>query len=216
MPKIDIASVAADRTRPYPARYAGAIAGREKQKLGDALGLTQFGVNITRIPAGSASALRHWHEQEDEFIYMLEGELVLQEDDGARVLKPGDAAGFKAGSRIGHCLINRTSGDAVYLDVGTRERVVGEPPADAEAVGADRREQVPAVGRAGGFHDAGNRAHREPRVAAADLAAALDEHDAEAAVAPLQVECQLAVPRFEDPQRHDRAGKRDATEGKHR
>jgi len=120
MPKIDIASVAADRTRPYPARYAGAIAGREKQKLGDALGLTQFGVNITRIPAGSASALRHWHEQEDEFIYMLEGELVLQEDDGARVLKPGDAAGFKAGSRVGHCLINRTSGDAVYLEVGTR------------------------------------------------------------------------------------------------
>lgn len=64
--------------------------------------------------------MRHWHEQEDEFIYMLEGELVLQEDEGETVLKPGDAAGFKAGSGIGHCLINRGAVDAIYLEVGTR------------------------------------------------------------------------------------------------
>ncbi len=96
------------------------IAGREKQRLGDAVGLTQFGVNVTRIKPGSASALRHWHEQEDEFIYMLEGELVLAENDGETVLKPGDAAGFKAGSGIGHCLINRGTRDAIYLEIGTR------------------------------------------------------------------------------------------------
>ena len=96
------------------------ISGREKQRIGDAVGLTQFGVNITRIKAGAASALRHWHEQEDEFIYVLEGELVLQENDGETLLRPGDAAGFKAGSGVAHCLINRTQHDAVYLEVGTR------------------------------------------------------------------------------------------------
>jgi uncharacterized cupin superfamily protein len=84
------------------------------------VGLTQFGVNVTRIKPGSGSALRHWHEHEDEFIFMLEGELVLQENDGETVLRPGDAAGFKAGSPVGHCLINRGSTDAVYLEVGTR------------------------------------------------------------------------------------------------
>src|SRR5262249_55171423 len=90
------------------------------RRIGDAVGLTQFGVNITRIKAGSASALRRWHEQEDEFVYMLEGELVLCENDGETVLKTGDAAGFKAGSGIAHCLVNRTDRDAIYLEVGTR------------------------------------------------------------------------------------------------
>src|SRR5262249_4272459 len=90
------------------------------RRIGDAVGLTQFGVNITRIKAGSASALRHWHEQEDEFVYMLEGELVLCENDGETVLKAGDAAGFKSGSGVAHCLVNRTDRDAIYLKVGTR------------------------------------------------------------------------------------------------
>jgi uncharacterized cupin superfamily protein len=120
MPKIDIARIPAQQIASYPKEFASVISGREKQKIGDALGLTQFGVNITRIKAGSASALRHWHEEEDEFIYMLEGELVLQENDGETVLKPGDAAGFKANSGVGHCLINRTGRDAVYLEIGTR------------------------------------------------------------------------------------------------
>jgi uncharacterized cupin superfamily protein len=79
-------------------------------------------VNITRIKAGSASALRHWHEHEDEFIYMLEGELILRENEGETVLSPGDAAGFKAGSGIAHCLVNRSERDSVYLEVGTRAR----------------------------------------------------------------------------------------------
>src|SRR5262244_22839 len=120
MPKIDIARVPAQPIASYPKEFAPVISGREKRRLGDAVGLTQFGVNITRIEAGSASALRHWHEHEDEFIYMLEGELVLQENDGETVLKPGDAAGFKAGSGIAHCLVNRSDRDAVYPEVGTR------------------------------------------------------------------------------------------------
>jgi len=120
MPKIDIAKIPAQQIASYPKEFAAVIAGREKQKIGDAVGLSQFGVNITRIKAGSASALRHWHEKEDEFIYMLEGELVLQENDGETVLKPGDAAGFRAGSGVAHCLINRSSRDAIYLEIGTR------------------------------------------------------------------------------------------------
>ena len=120
MPKIDIAKIPAQKLAAYPQRFAAVIAGREKQRLGDAVGLTQFGVNITRIKPGSASALRHWHEQEDELIYMLEGELVLCEDGGETVLRAGDAAGFKAGSGNGHCLVNRGSRDALYLEVGTR------------------------------------------------------------------------------------------------
>jgi uncharacterized cupin superfamily protein len=122
MPKIDIAKVPAQPIASYPKEFAPVISGREKQRIGDAVGLTQFGVNITRIKAGSASALRHCHEQEDEFIYMLEGELVLRENDGETVLRPGDAAGFKAGSGIAHCLVNRTPRDAVYLEVGTRAK----------------------------------------------------------------------------------------------
>jgi uncharacterized cupin superfamily protein len=118
MPKIDIAKVPAQQIASYPKEFAPVISGREKQRIGDVVGLTQFGVNIARIKAGAASALRHWHEQEDEFIYILEGELVLQENDGETVLKAGDAAGFKAGSGIAHCLLNRTIRDAVhYPDV---------------------------------------------------------------------------------------------------
>ena len=122
MPKIDIAKVPARPIASYPKEFATVISGREKQRIGDAAGLTQFGVNITRIKPHSASALRHAHQNEDEFIYMLKGELVLHENDGETVLKLGDAAGFKAGSGIAHCLINRTDSDAVYFEVGTRAK----------------------------------------------------------------------------------------------
>ncbi len=122
MPKIDIKSVPWTNTASYPKEFAYAIAGREKQRIGDAVGLTQFGVNIARIKPNSMSALRHWHESEDEFIYVLEGELVLHENDGETVLKPGAAAGWRANGGVGHCLINRTDRDAVYLEVGTRSK----------------------------------------------------------------------------------------------
>lgn len=122
MPKIDMSKIPMQLIASYPKEFAVVISGREKQKLGDAVGVTQFGVNISKIKAGSASSLRHWHESEDEFIYMLEGELVLKENDGETVLKPGDAAGWRANGGIGHCLINRGTRDALYLEVGTRSK----------------------------------------------------------------------------------------------
>ena len=120
MPKVDIANVPVKSGSFYPAPFQAEHQGRHKQALGDAVGLTQFGINIACIEPGQSSALRHWHEQEDEFIYMLEGELVLIENNGETVLKPGDAAGFKAGSGIAHKLENRSARDAVYFEVGTR------------------------------------------------------------------------------------------------
>src|SRR5436189_174483 len=99
-------------TRPWSSRATPPAA----RPTGDAVGLTQFGVNIARIKANSKSALRQWHESEDEFIYLLEGELMLHEDSGETVLKPGDAAGWRANGGIGHCLINRTGKDALYLE----------------------------------------------------------------------------------------------------
>jgi uncharacterized cupin superfamily protein len=120
MPKVDIAKLPVKSGTFYPAPFQGEHKGRHKQALGDAVGLTQFGVNIARIEPGQSSALRHWHEQEDEFIYLLEGELVLIENDGETVLKPGDAAGFKAGSGVAHKLANRGNRDAVYFEVGSR------------------------------------------------------------------------------------------------
>jgi uncharacterized cupin superfamily protein len=120
MPKIDISAVPIDTSTFYPPQFRDVVNGREKQKLGNAAGLTQFGVNLTRIRPGAASAMRHWHQHEDEFIYVVQGELVLVENDGEVRLKPGDAAGFKAGVDNGHCLINRSTRDALYLEVGTR------------------------------------------------------------------------------------------------
>ena len=127
MPKIDIDKLPFKHLGAYPEEFRHVIAGREKKRLGDSVGLSQFGVNITRLAPGAASALRHWHEAEDEFIYLLEGELVLVEDGGETTLKPGDAAGFPANSGDGHCLCNRTAKDALYLEIGTRaarERVI--------------------------------------------------------------------------------------------
>ena len=136
MPKVDIAKVPVKSGTFYPAQFQAECKGRHKQAIGDAIGLTQFGVNITRIEPGQTSALRHWHEQEDEFIYMLEGELVLAENDGEVVLKAGDAAGFKAGSGVAHRLINRSNRDAVYFEVGTRAKTerVHYPDVDLELV----------------------------------------------------------------------------------
>ena len=136
MPKVDIAKVPVKSGTFYPAQFQAECKGRHKQALGDAIGLTQFGVNITRIEPGQTSALRHWHEQEDEFIYMLQGELVLAENDGEVGLKAGDAAGFKAGSGVAHRLINRSNRDAVYFEVGTRAKYerVHYPDVDLELV----------------------------------------------------------------------------------
>ena len=122
MPKIDIGKLPPDTRTNYPAPFDRVVVGRERKRLGNAAGLDQFGVNLTTLKPGAASALRHWHEREDELIYMLEGEVVLVEDDGETVLKAGDAAGFKANSRNGHQLVNRSDHNAVYLEIGTRSK----------------------------------------------------------------------------------------------
>ena len=120
MPKIDRGKAPGRTTTVYPAEFKHVCEGREKAALGNVAGLTQFGVNLTRLKPGAASALRHWHENEDEFVYVVEGELILIEDGGETLLRTGDAAGFKAGVPNGHQLINKTNRDAVYLEVGTR------------------------------------------------------------------------------------------------
>jgi len=122
MPKIDIAKLRVYDGTDYPEPFRKVVAGRARKRLGLAAGLDQFGVNLTTLKPGAASALRHWHEREDEFVYILEGEVVLIEDGGETVLKPGDAAGFKANNRNGHHLVNKSTRDAVYLEIGTRSK----------------------------------------------------------------------------------------------
>lgn len=113
---------AAPRTKPsnYPEPFASRMAGREKRALGDLFGLSNFGVNLTRLVPGAGSALRHAHTKQDEFVYVLEGHPVLITDQGETPLAPGMCAGFKAGSGNGHQLVNRTSADVLYLEVGDR------------------------------------------------------------------------------------------------
>jgi uncharacterized cupin superfamily protein len=120
MPKIDIAKLPVDSRSNYPEPFNRLVVGRERKRLGNAVGLDQYGVNLTTLKPGAASSLRHWHEKEDELVYILEGEVVLIEDDGETVLKPGDAAGFKANVANGHQLVNKSGRDAVYLEIGTR------------------------------------------------------------------------------------------------
>jgi uncharacterized cupin superfamily protein len=122
MPKIDIASLPTDTRTGYPPPFDRVVVGRERRRLGNAVGLDQFGVNLTTLRPGAASALRHWHEREDELVYVLEGELVLIENEGETVLRPGDAAGFKANTPNGHHLINKSDRPAVYLEIGTRSK----------------------------------------------------------------------------------------------
>jgi uncharacterized cupin superfamily protein len=104
----------------YPEPFRQLVAGRERRRLGDAFGLTKYGVNLTRLPPGSMSSMRHWHATEDEFVYVLEGEVVLVTDAGEQVMRAGMVAGFPGGKADGHHLINRSSRDAVYLEIGDR------------------------------------------------------------------------------------------------
>lgn len=121
LPALDPADLKALEGSSYPDTFKPAVAGRAKRRLGDALGLKHFGVNVTTIKPGARSALRHWHTREDEFIYVLSGELVLVTEAGEQSLSAGTCAGFPAGSADGHHLVNRTGRDAVYLEVGDRD-----------------------------------------------------------------------------------------------
>ena len=105
----------------YPPPYGAPCAARVRTRLGDAAALTDFGVNLLRLPPGAWSSQRHWHTAEDEFVYVLEGEVVLVTDAGEETLRPGDCAGFKAGVEDGHHLQNRSQADALLLEVGSRK-----------------------------------------------------------------------------------------------
>ena len=120
MPKIDVANVPKRQGGGYPAPFAAQSAQRIRQRLGDAAGLADFGVNLMRLPPGTWSAQRHWHSHEDEFVYVLQGELALIEDGGETLLRAGDCAAFPKNSGDGHHLINRSATTAVYLEVGSR------------------------------------------------------------------------------------------------
>jgi uncharacterized cupin superfamily protein len=120
MPKIDLATVSAHKGCGYPAPFDEPCAARTRRRLGDAGGLRDFGVNLMTLPPGSWSSQRHWHSHEDEFVYVLEGEVTLIEDSGDTVLQAGDCAAFPKGTGNGHHLINRSAAVAVYLEVGSR------------------------------------------------------------------------------------------------
>jgi len=117
-----VADDAPPRTKAssYPEPFASQMAGRRKQPLGDMFGLSNFGVNLTRLAPGAASALRHAHTKQDEFVYILQGRPTLHTDEGRAGLSPGMCAGFNAGTGDGHRLINETTEEVVYLEVGDR------------------------------------------------------------------------------------------------
>src|SRR3954469_9051305 len=120
MPKIDIATVPVRKGCGYPPPYDAPCAARTRRRLGEAGGLRDFGINLLTLPPGAWSSQRHWHSHEDEFVYVLEGEVVLMTEAGEEVLRRGDAAGFKAGDPNGHSLQNRSGAPAVLLEVGSR------------------------------------------------------------------------------------------------
>ena len=120
MPKLDLAAIPFSTGCNYPPPFREICLASAWRKLGDAAGLTDFGVNLVRLASGRWSSQRHWHTDEDEFVWMLEGEVVMVDDDGEHILRPGEACGWKAGVANGHHLQNRTDRDAVYLEVGSR------------------------------------------------------------------------------------------------
>ena len=120
MPKIDLDQVPVEQGSRYPAPYDEPCRARRAQRLALAAGLEQFGVNLVTLPPGAWSSQRHWHGHEDEFVYVVSGELVLIDDDGETAMAAGDCAGFKGGERNGHHLVNRSGADAVFLAVGSR------------------------------------------------------------------------------------------------
>jgi uncharacterized cupin superfamily protein len=120
MPKIDIASVPKIKGVGYPPPFSEATADRIRQRLGNAGGIRDFGINLTHLPPGNWSSQRHWHSHEDEFVYILEGELTLVEDGGETILHAGDCAAFPKNSGNGHHLINNSETVAVYLEIGSR------------------------------------------------------------------------------------------------
>ena len=153
MPKIDIDRVAVKTGSIYPAPFKAMADARARQALGDAAGLTQFGVNLTRLPPGAATAQRHWHEAEDELVFVVSGELILIEEGGETLLQSGEAAAFKAGQADGHHLVNRSAEDAVVLEVGSRASEERAHYPDVDLVYEKRGGKIRFTNRAGEPYD---------------------------------------------------------------
>ena len=132
--RIDVSEIPPVIGTLYPAPFDLPCRTRERKKIGDAAGLTQFGVNLLRLPPGAWSSQRHWHNHSDEFVYVLAGEVVLVTDDGEEVLCSGDVAGFKAGDANGHCLRNQPDSDVLVLEIGTRVSDETAPYSDIDMV----------------------------------------------------------------------------------
>ena len=120
MPRIDVTTVPARQGSGYPKPFDAPCSARTRRRLGEAGGLRDFGVNLMTLPPGGWSSQRHWHSDEDEFVYLLEGEVTLVEDGGETLMRSGNCAAFPKGTGNGHHLINRSSATAVYLEVGSR------------------------------------------------------------------------------------------------
>lgn len=139
MSRLDLSSIPVVSGTGYPEEFAKAVDGRTRQALGDAGGLTQFGVNLVELQPGAASSQRHWHSHEDEFVMMVSGELVLVTDEGETLMRAGDCAAFPAGRPNGHHLVNRSWGPGVFLVVGSRhpQDVATYPDIDLLCAGPD-------------------------------------------------------------------------------
>jgi uncharacterized cupin superfamily protein len=120
-PALDPSTVKAESRSGYPEPYRARVLPRWRRAVGDALGLTRIGINHTTLPPGKESSMRHWHTHEDEFVFVLQGEVILRSTRGEQLLQAGMCAGFPAGSEDGHQLINRSDRDAVYLEVSNRD-----------------------------------------------------------------------------------------------
>jgi uncharacterized cupin superfamily protein len=147
--KIDPGTVRSVVGTLYPPPFDAPCRARERKQLGNAAGLTQFGVNLLTLPPDAWSSQRHWHTEEDEFVYVLKGEVTLISDDGAVILKAGDAAGFKAGDGNGHCLQNHSGAIAMVLEIGTRTKTDAAHYSDIDMVAPPRGDPAPYTHRDG-------------------------------------------------------------------
>jgi uncharacterized cupin superfamily protein len=138
-PALDPMSLEPRTGSGYPEPYRSRVLPREKRQLGEALGLTTIGINHTLLPPGKESSMRHWHTHEEEFVYVLVGEVVLRTDAGEQTLRPGMCAGFPLGTQDGHQLINRGTETAVYLEISNRDARDGAvyPDVDLQYHGAN-------------------------------------------------------------------------------
>jgi uncharacterized cupin superfamily protein len=154
--KLDLSTVPVNTGTKYPRRFnltRGDIAARRWQRVGEAAGLTRFGVNRVVLAPGAASSLRHWHTHEEEFVVVLEGEAVMITDDGETPMRAGDMAGFPAHFENGHCFVNRSSAPAVLLAMGTRDEDDETHYSDVDLHARSDRDGGGYVSRAGARYD---------------------------------------------------------------